>query len=326
MDRYEYEYSFQFWNKKANSLIRLQDYIKEVIDKNSKNYIPISDRIAIFDFDGTIYGELAPIYAEWWMFKERVLEDESFEGDSEIIEIANKIKKAGEERDIPDNLEILHAKQNPRAYEGMTLKEFETYTKKFISKNVIGFEKMTYKEAFYLPMIEIIQYLQINKFKIYINSGSDRFFCRIVLEEGKLNIPKENIIGTEIKLEGKKQKGKDGLYYIYSKDEEVIRTGELLLKNIKANKVSQIERIIGKKPVLSFGNSNGDRSMSIYVINNNKYLSAAFMLIADDEIRDYGNIEKASKNKLDWEKEGFIIISMKNDFKTIYKEGVNKIN
>lgn len=112
-----------------------------------------------------------------------------------------------------------------------------------------------------------------------------------------MNIPKENIIGTEIRLEGKHQKGEDELYYLYSKDEGFIRSGKLLVKNIKANKVIQIERIIGKKPVLSFGNSEGDKSMARYIINNNKYLSAAFMLIADDEIRDYGNFKKAMKKR-----------------------------
>ena len=317
------EFKFKYWNKNP-SITFLQNYINDITNLNSKNFIPIQDRIAIFDFDGTIYGELAPIYAEWWMFKCRVLDDKNFNGDKEINDIANMVKIAGENREIPDNLEVLHAKQNPRAYEGMTLKEFENYTNNFISRQVIGFKGMTYKEAFYLPMVEIIKYLQEKKFKIYINSGSDRFFCRIVID-GVINIPKENIIGTEILLEGKYQNGKDGLFYNYSKNEEVIRTGILLAKNIKSNKVSQIERIIGKKPVLSFGNSEGDKSMANYITNNNKYLSAAFMLIADDNIREYGNIDKAQKKKDIWEKEGFIVISMKNDFKTIYKESVKKI-
>ena len=318
------EYKFKYWNINAYSIKFLQNYIKNINNQNSKTFIPKQDRIAVFDFDGTIYGELAPIYTEWWMFKYRVLEDKDFKGDIEIIDVANKVKIAGETRTIPDNLEILHAKQNPRAYEGMTLKEFEYYTNEFLSRQALGFSGMTYKEAFYLPMVEIIEYLQKNEFKIYINSGSDRFFCRILID-GILNIPKENIIGTEIQLEGKNQNGKDSLYYVYSKNEEVVRTGELLVKNIKGNKVIQIERIIGKKPILSFGNSDGDKSMAIYVTSDNKYPSAAFMLIADDEKRDYGNINISSKKRISWEKEGFIIISMREDFKTIYKEGVKKI-
>ncbi len=62
----------------------------------------------------------------------------------------------------------------------------------------------------------------------------------------------------------------------------------------------------------------------IRYINNNKYLSIVFMLIADDEIRGHGNL-KIIEKKEDWETDGFIIISMKNDFKTIYEEGVKKI-
>lgn len=153
------ETKFKFWNLEANSIKFLENFINNITNENSKNYIPKSDRIAIFDFDGTIYGELAPIYTEWWMFKYRVLEDKNFKGDQKIIDIANKIKKAGEEREIPENLEVLHAYQNPRAYEGMTLKEFEDYTKNFISNNALGFIGMSYKEAFYWPMVELIQYL-----------------------------------------------------------------------------------------------------------------------------------------------------------------------
>ena len=83
-------------------------------------------------------------------------------------------------------------------------------------------------------------------------------------------------------------------------------------------------RDIGKQPVLSFGNSSGDYSMHMYTISNNKYRSAAFMLIADDEERDYGNTEKTRKLGEKWEASGFTVISMRDDFLTIYGEDVVK--
>ena len=76
--------------------------------------------------------------------------------------------------------------------------------------------------------------------------------------------------------------------------------------------------------MLSFGNSSGDVSMNNYVLHNNRYRSAAFMLIADDDVRDYGNPEKASVLRRKWENMGYTVISMRDDWTTIYAEGVEK--
>jgi len=78
--------------------------------------------------------------------------------------------------------------------------------------------------------------------------------------------------------------------------------------------------------VLSFGNSGGDTAMHNYTIFHNRYKSAAFMLIADDEVRDYGNAEKVQPLKEKWEESGYHVISMANDWKTIYGEDVVKTN
>ena len=101
---------------------------------------------------------------------------------------------------------------------------------------------------------------------------------------------------------------------------------KLIIKNLKTNKVKQIEQEIGKCPVLSFGNSSGDAAMHNYCMGNPKYKSEAFMLIADDAEEDYINAEETAKRKAAWEKANYNIISMKNDFKTIYGEGVNKVD
>ncbi|MBR5428262.1 MAG: hypothetical protein IK118_07930, partial [Clostridia bacterium] len=98
----------------------------------------------------------------------------------------------------------------------------------------------------------------------------------------------------------------------------------LLIKNLKMNKVKQIVQEIGRKPVLSFGNSSGDVSMHMYTISDNPYRSAAFMLIADDDVRDYGHPEKGDELRAKWEALGFHVISMRDDFKTIYGENVKK--
>ncbi|MBQ9264393.1 MAG: DUF3574 domain-containing protein [Clostridia bacterium] len=112
--------------------------------------------------------------------------------------------------------------------------------------------------------------------------------------------------------------------HTFSIGEDVRRTDQLLIKNLKTNKVLQIAQEIGQRPVLSFGNSSGDTSMHNYVIGNNPYRSAAFMLVADDNVRDYGDPEKAAGLKEKWEAAGYQVISMANDWKTIYGEDVVK--
>ena len=122
----------------------------------------------------------------------------------------------------------------------------------------------------------------------------------------------------DVELRATNQGDKDPLNYLLTNDDELIRTENLLIKNLKFNKVRQISQEIGQQPVLSFGNSSGDCSMHNFALFNNKYKSAAFMLIADDDERDYGKVEKAMSLKTDWENAGYNVISMKNDFKTIY--------
>ena len=103
-----------------------------------------------------------------------------------------------------------------------------------------------------------------------------------------------------------------------------MRTDELIIKNLKTNKVLQISQEIGKVPVLSFGNSSGDCAMHNYALSNTKYRSEAFMLIADDDARDHANRDKALALGEKWQQQGYHVISMRDDFKTIYGEGVTK--
>ncbi len=323
MTEYEEEELFPEWNPDAPALLDLIDYVETVTDESSEDYIPPVDRIATFDMDGTIYGELFPTYLEYYILVWRILKDPAFEPDSAMIELARHIRDNTPGGIIREDMPLQHAVQAARAYAGMSLTEFDSYVDEILLRDVDGFEGMTYGEAFYQPIIEVIEYLQENDFKVYVVSGSDRFICRSLLE-GTIDVPDENIIGMDVQLAATHQGDEDGLYYVYEADDELIRTDKVLIKNLKTNKVFQIAQEIGRQPVLSFGNSSGDVSMHMYTINNNKYKSEAFMLIADDDVRDYGNPEKAEKLRQEWEADGFHVISMKNDFRTIYGDDVVK--
>ncbi len=138
---------FSLWVDDAESLAALKEYVSDVTDKNSKNYIPEEDRIAVFDLDGTLYGELAPIYVEWWMYAYRVNEDPSFTADEAEKKVADQIIEAAKTGIIAENIEYDHAVQNARAFAGMTLEGYAQYVREFAKRDVVGFENMTYKEA-----------------------------------------------------------------------------------------------------------------------------------------------------------------------------------
>ena len=322
-DDYEYENIFSEWNPEAPALNTLIDYVEDVTDITSENFIPEEDRIAVFDMDGTLCGELMPTYLEYYMLAWRVLKDPSFTPDEEMLEVARTIRDHALDKSFPEDMPMQHAIQAARAYAGMTLDEFADFTTEILLRDVDGFVGMTYGEILYLPMLEVIDYLTENDFIVYIVSGSDRFICR-TLFEGFAEVPDENIIGMDVALVASGQNGEDGLDYVFKPEDELIRSDELVIKNLKMNKVSLIGKEIGRQPVLSFGNTSGDTSMHNYTISNNKYKSAAFMLIADDEERDYGNTEKAEELRKEWEESGYNVISMKDDFRTIYGDDVIK--
>ena len=317
------EEPFAQWNADAPALNALIEYVEDVTDPDSENYIPAMDRIAVFDMDGTLMGELYPTYLEYYMLAWRILKDPDYQPDAETLEVGRLLRDCALDNSFPSDMAMRHALAAAKAYSGMTLNEFSDFVTKMLVREVDGFEGMTYGECFYLPMVEVVEYLQDNGFTCYVCSGSDRFICRVFIE-GMLDIPYNNVIGMDVRLEATEQGDEDSLDHTFSIGEDVVRTDELLIKNLKTNKVLQIAQEIGQRPVLSFGNSSGDTSMHNYVIGNNAYRSAAFMLVADDDVRDYGNPEKGEGLKEKWAAAGYNVISMRDDWKTIYGEDVVK--
>jgi len=314
---------FADWNKDAPALKALVEYVEAVTDESSPDYIPPVDRIATFDMDGTLCGELYPTYLEYYLLERRIFSDPSYTPDEEMLEFGCMLRDHALDKSFPDGMDVLHAEHAAKAYAGMTLTQFADFVTNQLVRDVDGFEGMTYANSFYTPMVEVVEYLQENGFKVYICSGSDRFICRTFIE-GQLDIPYEQIIGMDVDVEATNEGGEDGLKYVYTSEDNIVRTDRLLVKNLKMNKVKAIVKEIGRQPVLSFGNSSGDVSMHNYTLFHNGYKSASFMLIADDEERDYGNTEKAQSLKEKWEASGYHVISMKDDFRTIYGDEVKK--
>ena len=146
------------------------------------------------------------------------------------------------------------------------------------------------------------------------------------LVKDKLGIPENRVIGMSYTMVADNQDGTDGLEYIYTKDDDVILGGDLIIKTIKMNKVSAIAEEIGKVPVLSFGNTSGDQSMAQYTVNNDQYETKAYMLMCDDLVREHGNMKKAGAMKQMCDECGFEPISMRDDFATIYGDDVEVVD
>ena len=318
---------FKFWTKDAVAKQKLVEFVTDVTNKKSKNFIPVEDRLAVFDMDGTFIGESMPCYFEWMLYLERALHDPNYTPtleDKAYAEMVNAEIYAGHfmTGKFPKGIDLGEAKSQQSVFAGMTPADYEKYVKKFMEKPVEGLTNLKWGEAFYLPMVEVIKYLQANNFTVYVVTGSDRPAMRVMASE-LLKIPYNQVIGTNPDIKAANQGEISADNYTYKHDDYIIR-GQLTKKNLKMNKVVAIEHEIGKQPVLAFGNSGGDTSMLNYAITGNKYKSLAFFVICDDTERELGNIDKANKCVKLADDNGWIKISMKNDFKTIYGDDVER--
>lgn len=129
---------------------------------------------------------------------------------------------------------------------------------------------------------------------------------------------------TGYRHQGGQSGGCKSVEYDFAVSDKAVRGDTLLTENVHSRKIEQISQEIGKVPALAFGNSIGDMSMLNLCLSNQKYKTLAFMLIADDDERDHANREKALKLVERWQKSGYEVISMKDDFKTIYGDWVKK--
>ena len=315
--------ALSLWNESAPLKTQLTDYIKTITDQSSESYIPVENRIAVFDMDGTLCCETDPGYFDHKLLYYRVMEDPDYKdkASDEEKETAKIIEEYFKTGSYPKGLDIKHGTAVATAFKGMTPDEFDEYVKAYRDQPMNSYTNMTNGQAFYKPMLEVVDYLIANDFSVYIISGTDRLITR-GLAKGIVNIPVSQMIGSDESLVASGQGDADGLDYTFTKEDKLVTGAQFLIKNLKMNKVTVIEQEIGVQPVLSFGNSSGDAAMANFTITNNKYKSAAFMLCCDDTDRENGNIEKAEKMRKSCEDNGWTAVSMKNDWTTIYGDGV----
>ena len=319
------ENELSLWVPEAASKKALTDYVEKVADRNSPYFIPPADRIAIFDLDGTLYCETDPTWFDFMLYKYRILEDPDYKDRASDYEkqIAATVRSVIDTGVVPEGFEVEIGGCIARAFAGMRVDVFARYVQAFAERPSPGYEGMRIGEAFYLPMVQVIDYLQDSGFTVYVCSGSDRLVVR-TLVEGGLILAARYVIGTEELISADNQGDKAGADYVFSSRDELVLSGKIAAKNLKMTKVSMIAQQIGQCPVLAFGNSAGDISMANYVMSNEQYRTAAFLVCCDDELRESGSPEKARKIYDICAEHGWTPISMKHDWLTVFGENVRK--
>ncbi len=307
-----------YWNASSPVMHSIMDYVQEVSDPSSEMYVNPAERIAVFDFDGTLYGELFPSYFDTCLLMHRALHDEGYTAPEEIRAYAQELEYAYDHGLPEPESDLSGAQCLAQMFAGMTVEEYRAYIRAFMDTPVWGFENMTYGEAFYLPMRSVIEYLDGHDFTVFVSSGSERNMVRELIT-GTLDewIPADRVIGSTFALSASQQGEKAGRSYELKEDDAVIMAGNLVTKNQKTNKVFSIIDEIGQAPLMVFGNSSGDLSMARYALQHN---GRGYMLLCDDTVRDYGNTETADAFAQKCIEYGLETISMKDDFETIYRQ------
>ncbi|AUS04364.1 HAD family hydrolase [Pseudotamlana carrageenivorans] len=287
----------------------ITSYVTEVSTSGNPNFIPISDRIATFDNDGTLWSE-QPVYFQLFfaMYRIKALAPEHPEWKNKqpfkaVLENDMKALMASGEKGL---LELVMA-----SHSGMTAEEFEDLVKDWLAHETHPRFNKPYNEVIFKPMLELLDYLRANNFKTYIVSGGGVEFMRPWTEE-TYGIPKDQIIGSSVKTEFTFENGKA----------QIKRLPQIDFIDDKAGKPVGINKFIGKKPVFAAGNSDGDLQMLQYSASSN-YKSFQLYVHHTDADREWaydreshiGTFDKG----LDYAQEnGWTIIDMKNDWKVIY--------
>ena len=324
--RVDKEGNFKYWKSDAASLARLKSFVTAVTTEGSGQYVPVRDRLAVFDMDGTLLCETAPFYMNWLVMLHRLLYDTGYTPTDELRRFG-EAARAGMydtrliDREMDDQAQYVQAE----IFKGLTMGEMDGWMKSFLKKPCEGLDGLTWGTALYWPMIEVVSYLVANDFQVYICSGTAQDMLRPLIED-VLPIGRHQVMGSEVHYVPEGKAGEMGwqtpvIMETYGfddlKGQRVVR-GVFKQKCTKWSKVDIMTRQLGRKPILTFGNSSGDYPMFEFVTTGNSYPSMAFCLLCDDVERELGNAVKAEKCRTACEENGWVPVSMRDDWTTIY--------
>lgn len=296
------------WNE-TKIKTNIIDFVKSITDLNSKLYVKPYDRIATFDNDGTLWCEVPTIQVAYTFMKVKEMFPSHPEWKDEKIFMAVMNDDKGYiEEDIASGgkglMEVLAATNT-----GITLDEFQISVIEFFAKAEHPKFKVPFTKVYYVPMLELINYLKSNEFEVFICSGGGLDFMRVVSNE-VYGIPTQNVIGSFGKAK----------FEIVEGNSEIMKLPDLILINDKAGKPVGIDYFIGRKPIFSAGNvrSGGDIEMCEYC-QSNTLPSIQLIVNHDDPVREFEYSEKGNESLDAAAKNGWNVVSMKNDWKKIFE-------
>lgn len=279
-------------------------FVEKVSNPNSAHFVSVAERIAVFDNDGTLWNEkplYIPVEIELDYIKDMYPSKAEWQEDKFYTAIANDDLSVLGDYSTAELVQKLFA-----AHDGQKEEEYKTTVYESLSSTLHRKFKRPLKEMTYAPMVQLVAYLQAHDFKVYIVTGGEITSVRTISEE-IYNIPQENVIGSSV----------DCQYITDETGKYVMRTGKINSVNDKHIKPVNIELHIGRQPIFAAGNSDGDYQMMEYTLANN-LPSMAILVHHDDEEREYVYMHGTEKAIADAEKQGWYVVSMKDDFKTIW--------
>ncbi|QEE51512.1 haloacid dehalogenase-like hydrolase [Flavobacterium alkalisoli] len=296
------------WNDGPNKEAII-NYVKDVTTDGSANFIPIADRIATFDNDGTLWSE-QPAYFQLFFAMDRI---KSLSADhpewknkqpyKAVLENdMNALMQQGE-KGLMEIVMVSHS--------GVTTDEFDTIVKDWIATAKHPTKNVPYTDLIFKPMLELVKYLQANDFKVFIVSGGGLSFMR-AWAEGVYGIPKNQTVGSSNKTE-----------FDYNNGNPVIRIlPQLEFMDDKEGKPVAINKFIGRKPVFAAGNSDGDLQMLQYAASNS-YKNFELYVHHTDSIREWAYDRESHIGKLDKgldeaSQKGWTVVNMKEDWNKVY--------
>ena len=296
------------WNESA-AKANILAFVQQVTDSTNAGFVPIAERVAVFDNDGTLWAE-QPMYFQlaFAMDRARAMAPEHPEWTTTppFSAILSDDPAALAGLTTHDLLEIVAA-----THSGMTTDEFQQVVAEWLRTARHPRFDRPYTELAYQPMLELLDYLRANGFKTFIVSGGGIDFMRVFTEQ-IYGIPPEQAVGSMGKLAFEMREGRPVL---------VKQPGVDFIDD-KEGKPIGIARFIGRRPIAAFGNSDGDLAMLQYTAAGP---GAQLMVYIhhDDAEREWAYDRESSVGRLDKgldeaAERGWTVVSMKNDWKTVF--------
>lgn len=303
------------WNNTAARQAIL-DFVQATTIEGNPTFVPPGERIATFDQDGTLWVE-KPMYTQVIFCLERVPALVKERPELANVEPFKTVVSGGQEaiaKLTTDDLEKILALTST----GMSTGEFRDTVAKWLKTARDPRWKQPYTDLTYKPMQEVLQYLRANGYKTYIVTGGGQDFVRTYAEH-TYGIPPEQIVGTV---------GATKYDYDKSGKPVLMKESKLLLNDNFGGKPEGIHLMIGQRPVAAFGNSTGDREMLEYT-KAGAGARLSMLVLHDDAAREYayGPAQGLPDSKVgtftqqlydEARRDGWTVISMKNDWKRIF--------